>query len=184
MNFAARYREEAPVNVALAGLFLLTLAVVLTLKFQQSGPGIGGALPWLLMLLALLALGTAVVLLRDGRPAVRLGLDGIRDRRWSAKPIPWANIAEFDVVRWCGMPAVQLRLEKPALNPPARFLPQFLRANNLVEPDAVLLLVPGLDCTAEELCERIMTIGTAALTAAEEAQAWASAGAYAAPPQG
>lgn len=184
MNFAARYREEAPVQVALAGLGLLALAVVLTLRFQQSSPGVGGALPWLLMLVALLALGLSVMLLRDSRPAVRLGLDGIRDRRWSAKPIAWANITEFDVVRWCGMPAVQLRLEKPALNPPDRFWPQFLRANNLVAHDVVLLLVPGLDCTAEGLCEKIMAIGTAALTAAEEAEAWANAGAYAAPPQG
>lgn len=184
MNFAARYRENAPVQVALAGLCLLALSVVLTLYFQQSSPGFGGVVPWALALFALVALSLAIWLLRDNRPAVRLGLNGIRDRRWSGKPINWTNITEFDPVRWYGLPAVQLRLENPALDPPTTLLGRCLRSYGLVPDDAVLLLVPGLDCTAEALAGKIMTIGTAALASAEEAEQWAAGSPYAAPPHG
>ncbi|WP_310475761.1 hypothetical protein [Sandarakinorhabdus sp.] len=184
MNFAARYREEAPVRVALAGLGLLALAVFFTFYLQQKAPGIGGVLVWILAFLALIALSIALLLLRDSRPAVRLGSDGIRDRRWSAKPISWTNIAEFDPVRCYGLSAVQLRLREPALDPPKTLLAKFLRSYGFVAGDAVLMLVPGLDCTADALCEKIMAIGTAAIEAAEEAEIWAKGSPYAAPPNG
>jgi hypothetical protein len=184
MNFAARYREEAPVRVALAGLGLLMLAVFLTYRLQMSAPGIVGAMVWILAFLALIALSVSYFLLRDPRPAVRLGLDGIRDRRWSAKPISWLNIAEFDPVRSFGLPAVQLRLHDPALNPPKTLLARMLRSYGLVDNDSVLLLVPGLDCTADALCDKIMSIGTAAIEAAEEAELWAKGSPHAAPPNG
>jgi hypothetical protein len=187
MLFAVHYREDAPVQMALGALGLLILAVVLTFLFQSfdhAAYRFGGALAWVLAGLALAALGKAMLLMRDNRPAVRLGPEGISDRRWSPKPINWLNIAEFDPLRHFGVWVVQLRLKDPEADPPATWAARLARNFGLVPPDAVLVLVPGLDCTAEALSERILEIGTAAIEAAEEAAEWAQGSEYAAPPNG
>ena len=187
MRYAVHYREDAPVRVAVGALALLALAIGLTYFFHTADAGrfgFGTALAWSLAMLGLAVLFIAVLLMRDSRPTVRLGLDGLLDRRWSAKPIDWRNIAEFDPVRWFGIPAVRLRLVDPALDPPASLFAGFARATGLVSHDDVFVLVPGLDCTAEALATRILEIGTAAIEAAEEAEAWAAGSEYAAPPHG
>ena len=187
MRFTVHYREDAPVRVALGAVALLALAIGLTYFFRTADAGtfgFGTALAWSVAMLALAVLFIAVQLLRDSRATVRLGLDGLLDRRWSPKPIGWHNIAEFDPVRWFGIPVVQLRLVDPELDPPASLFARVARAFGLVRGDAVLVLVPGLDCTAEALADRILEIGTVAIQAAEEAEAWAAGSEYAAPPHG
>lgn len=107
MRFAVRYREDAPVRVAVGALVLLALAIGLTYFFHTADAGrfgFGTALAWALAMLGLAVLFIAVLLMRESRPTVRLGLDGLLDRRWSAKPIGWSNIAEFDPVHWFGIP--------------------------------------------------------------------------------
>ncbi|OYZ16856.1 MAG: hypothetical protein B7Y35_02780 [Sphingomonadales bacterium 28-64-96] len=187
MRFAVRYREDAPVRVAVGALVLLALAIGLTYFFHTADAGrfgFGTALAWALAMLGLAVLFIAVLLMRESRPTVRLGLDGLLDRRWSAKPIGWSNIAEFDPVHWFGIPAVRLRLVDPDLDPPASLFARLARAIGLVAHDDVLVLVLGLDCTADVLATRILGIGTAAIEAAEEAEAWAAGSEYAAPPHG
>jgi hypothetical protein len=187
MRFAVHYREDAPVRVALGAVALLALALGLTYFFQTADDGrfgFGTALAWSLAMLGLAVLFIAVMLMRDSRPTVRLGMDGLLDRRWSAKPIGWQNIAEFDPVRWFGISAVRLRLVDPELDPPASLFARLARAIGLVSQDDVLVPVPGLDCTAEALATRILEIGTASIQAAEEAEAWAAGSEYAAPPHG
>lgn len=101
MRFAVRYREDAPVRVAVGALVLLALAIGLTYFFHTADAGrfgFGTALAWALAMLGLAVLFIAVLLMRDSRPTVRLGLDGLLDRRWSTKPIGWSNIADFDPV--------------------------------------------------------------------------------------
>ena len=187
MRFAVRYREDAPVRVAVGALVLLALAIGLTYFFHTADAGrfgFGTALAWALAMLGLAVLFIAVLLMRESRPTVRLGLDGLLDRRWSAKPIGWSNIAEFDPVHWFGIPAVRLRLVDPDIDPPASLFARLARAIGLVAHDDVLVLVLGLDCTADALATRILGIGTAAIEAAEEAEARAAGSEYAAPPHG
>lgn len=187
MRFAVHYREDAPVRVALGALALLALAIGLTHFFHTTDAGrfrFGTALAWSLAMLGLAMLFIAVLLMRDARPTVRLAMDGLLDRRWSAKPIDWHNISEFDPVHWFGIPAVRLRLVDPERDPPASLFALFARAIGLVSQNDVLVLVPGLDCTADALATRILEIGTAAIQAAEEAEAWAAGSEYAAPPHG
>ena len=187
MRFAVRYREDAPVRVAVGALVLLALAIGLTYFFHTADAGrfgFGTALAWALAMLGLAVLFIAVLLMRESRPTVRLGLDGLLDRRWSAKPIGWSNIAEFDPVHWFGIPAVRLRLVDPDIDPPASLFARLARAIGLVAHDDVLVLVLGLDCTADALATSILGIGTAAIEAAEEAEAWAAGSEYAAPPHG
>jgi hypothetical protein len=185
MRFAVHYREDAPVRVALGAVALLALAIALSYFFQTANVGaLGTGMAWSLALLALAVLFIAVQLLRDDRPTLRLGTDGLLDRRWSAKPIAWRNIAEFDPARWFGVPVVRLRLDDPEQDPPASLFASGARAFGLVPADVVLVLVPGLDCTADALAQRILEIGTAAIEAADEAEAWAAGSEYAAPPQG
>ena len=148
MRFAVRYREYAPVRVAVGALVLLALAIGLTYFFHTADAGrfgFGTALAWALAMLGLAVLFIAVLLMRESRPTVRLGLDGLLDRRWSAKPIGWSNIAEFDPVHWFGIPAVRLRLVDLDLDPPASLFARLARAIGLVAHDDVLVLVLGLD---------------------------------------
>ena len=188
MVFAASYREDTPIKVAFGGLGLLAFAVALTLIVQILGIGspssmldrlmrliglvpqtIGTLIVWALAVAALLILGLAVLLLRETDPAVRLDGNGLRDRRWSPQPVAWLNIAEFDAVRRFGVPMVQLRLKDPALDPPRRWLGWLARKAGVLAPDMLLIPVPGLDCSAQSLCAKILEIGTAAVHAAEEA---------------
>ena len=187
MRFAVRYREDAPVRVAVGALVLLALAIGLTYFFHTADAGrfgFGTALAWAMAMLGLAVLFIAVLLMRESRPTVRLGLDGLLDRLWSPKPIGRSNIAEYDPVHWFGIPAVRLRLVDPDLDPPASLFARLARAIGLVAHDDVLVLVLGLDCTADALATRILGIGTAAIEAAEEAEAWAAGSEYAAPPHG
>lgn len=139
---------------------------------------------WSVAMLAVAVMFIAVQLLRDSRATVQLGPDDLLDRRWSCKPIDWQNIAEFDPVGWFGIPVVDLRLIAPELDPPAIPFARRARAFDPVAGDAMLAPVAGLDCTAEALSVRILEISTAAIQAAEVAEAWAVGSEYAAPPQG
>lgn len=188
MSFAACYREDAPVRVALGALALLFAAVLLTflapLFHASNGQSmldrvfraiglvpqtIGTAIVWLMAFIALLVLGLAVLLLRDTGPTVRLDAAGIHDARWSAAPVSWFNIAEFDPVRRLGVEMIAVRLKDASRDAPGNWLGRAARATGLAAPDTVLIALPGLDCTAETLCARILDIGTAAIHAAEEA---------------
>lgn len=187
MRFAVHYRDQFPVHIALGALALLIWAVDFSFLLRDgdhlsTGPGL--ALVWFMALLAAAGLLKAVGLARSRQPAVRLGQDGIVDRRWSRKPISWFNIAEFDPLRRFGVWVVQLRLKNPAADPPRTLAARVGRGTGLVPHDAVLLVVPGLDCTADELAQRILEIGTAAIETAQEAEEWAKASPYAAPPNG
>ena len=185
MRFAVHYREDTPARQALVALGLLVWALGFATLFQQAGAaGIGTAWAWAMAALGLITLGESVFVLRSSGPPVRLGMEGLRDRRWSDKPINWRNIAEFDPVRRLGVEAVLLRLDNPDADPPTRWRARAARALLLVPGDAVLVPVAGLDCTAPELAARILEIGTAAMDAADEAEAWAAGSAYAAPPLG
>jgi len=138
MRFAVRYREDAPVRVAVGALVLLALAIGLTYFFHTADAGrfgFGTALAWAMAMLGLAVLFIAVLLMRESRLTVRLGLDGLLDRRWSAKPIGWSNIAEYDPVHWFGIPAVRLRLVDPDLDPPASLFARLARAIGLVAHD-------------------------------------------------
>lgn len=187
MRFAVHYRQEFPVHVALGALALLIWAINFSSLLRDgdhlsTGPGL--ALVWFMVLLAAAGLLKAVGLARSRSPAVQLGQDGLVDRRWSRKPISWFNIAEFDTLRRFGVWVVQLRLKNPAADPPQTLAARFGRSSGLVPADAVLVLVPGLDCSADELAQRILDIGTAAIETAQEAEEWARASPYAAPPNG
>lgn len=187
MRFAVHYREDTPVRAASVGLGLLTGAVGVASFLHGAGEKATGpvtVMAWIVAFIAVVMLFQSVRLLRDSTPAVRLGPDGLRDRRWSKKPINWRNIEEFDPVRRFGQPMVQLRLKNPASDPPTTLLAHLARNFGLVPGNAVLVPVAGLDITAEMLSQRILEIGTAAIEAAEEAEAWAAGSAYAAPPHG
>lgn len=188
MSFAAGYREDTPVRVAFGALVLLAFAVALTFIAQILAIGspsslldrllrlvglvpqtIGTAIVWTLAFVALLVLGVAVLLLRETGPTVRLDAAGIWDRRWSSHPVAWLNIAEFDPVRRFGVNMVQVRLKDAALDPPRTLISSAARRSGLVAPDTLLITLPGLDCSAEALCAKILEIGTNAVHAAEEA---------------
>lgn len=79
---------------------------------------------------------------------------------------------------------MRLRLVDPDLDPPDSLFARLARAIGLVAHDDVLVLVLGLECTADARATRILGIGTAATEAAEEAEAWAAGSEYAAPPHG
>jgi hypothetical protein len=196
MSFAASYRENTPVKVAMGALGLLALAVALTYIAQIFAIGspaslldrllrwvglvpqtIGTAIVWVLAFMGLLVLALAVVLLRETEPAVRLDAAGVHDLRWSSQPVGWLNIAEFDVVRRYGVEMVQLRLKDAALDPPRTLLGRAARKTGVVAPGLLLIPVPGLDCSAEALCAKILEIGTDAVHAAEDAAEQASAAA-------
>lgn len=187
MRFAVHYRDQLAVHVALGALALLIWAVdfsFLLRDAEHQATDLGLLLVWFMALLALAGLAKAAWLARSQIPAVRLGQDGIVDRRWSRKPISWFNIAEFDPLRRFGVWVVQLRLKNPEADPPRTLAARLGRSTGLVPHDAVLLVVPGLDCTADELAQRILEIGTAAIETAQEAEEWAKASPYAAPPNG
>lgn len=185
MRFAVHYREDAPARQALVALGMLVWAVGFAALFQRAGaPGVGAAWAWAMALLGLIVLGQSVTVMRSNAPPVRLSNDGIRDRRWSDKPISWHNIAEFDPVHRFGIEAVMLRLDNPDADQPATLPARLARAIGLVPGNAVLLPVAGLDCSAEALSARILEIGTASILASEEAEAWAAGSEYAAPPHG
>lgn len=164
---------------------LLALAIGLTCIFRTVDAGgfcYGTAFEWSVDMLTLTVLFITLPPLRDSTATIRLGLDGLLDRRWSLKVIGWQNFAEFDPVRWFGIPAVQLRLVAPELDPSASLFARLARAFGLAPGDAVLVRVPCLDCTAVVLVVRILEIGTAAILAVKEAEAWAASSEYAAPP--
>jgi hypothetical protein len=187
MRFAVHYRDQLPVHLALGALALLIWAVDFSFLLRDAehpSTTLGVVLVWFMALLAMAGLAKAAGLARSTSPAVRLGQDGLVDRRWSRQPISWFNIAEFDPLRRFGVRVVRLRLKNPEADPPETLLARLARGTGLVPADAVLVLVPGLDCTADELAQRILEIGTAAIETAQEAEEWARASPYAAPPNG
>ena len=188
MSFAASYREDTSIRVALGGLGLLALAVVLTFIAQVSGFGsqssmlaqlmgafglsaqtIGMATVWFLAIVAVLVMAFAVTLLRDTGAPVRLDAAGVHDRRWSPQPISWLNIAQFDPASRFGADLVQVQLKDPQANPPATRLARLALAAGVVPAGTVVIPVTGLDCSAEALCAAILEIGTPFIHAAEDA---------------
>ena len=188
LSFAASYREDTPVRVAVAALALLAAAVGLTFLFQILDIGsqqsvldrllrmfgttaktIGTATVWTMAVAALLVLGLAILMLRDTGPMLRIDAHGVMDRLWSAKPVGWMNIAEFDAVRMRGLDLVLVRLKDPALDPPQTWLARLARHLGIVPAVAVLIPVDGLDCAAPDLCDKILEIGTPVIHAAEDA---------------
>ena len=201
MSFAASYREDTSVRVALVGLGLLAFAVGLTVIAQIIGLGspssflvqfahvfglsaqtIGTATVWFLAFVALLVMAFAVALLRDTGAPVRLDAAGVHDRRWSPVPIAWINIAEFDPVQRFGAAMVQVQLKDPRANPPRTLLARLARGAGAVTPGTVMIPVSGLDCSADALCCAIMEIGTPFIHQAEEFAEQAAQMAAGAPP--
>ncbi|WP_207789953.1 hypothetical protein [Sandarakinorhabdus oryzae] len=130
---------------------------------------VGTLIVWALALVALMVLGLSVVLMRETVPPVTLDMAGLTDRRWSPQPLAWLDIAEFDPVRRLGVEMVQLRLKEGAGHPPATLVGKLARKTGLVAPGTLVIPMPGLECSAEALCDKILEIGTAAVHAAEEA---------------
>ncbi len=178
----------------MAALALLATAVGLTFIFQILGIGshqsvldrlmrmfgttaqtIGTAIVWIMAGTALLVMGLAMLMQRDTWPMLRIDAQGVMDRRWSAKPVGWTNIAEFDAVRIRGLDLVLMRLKDPALDPPQQWLARLARHLGIVPADAVLIPVAGLDCGAPDLCDKILEIGTPVIHAAEDAAEQAAA---------